>query len=366
MSYDSGLIKAVTPGIGNTLSSWDDVIKDNKETGIDPEYRWRARWVRLITALGTPLAAFERWRLARKVQATTLPKSPIFILGHWRSGTTFLHNLFAQDERMGYVTNLHGLFPNSFIANPIYKYFTRWIMPNRRPMDAVRLDVYSPQEEELALSNMGETSFYHAFHFPQNIRSIFHQYVMMEASPRKLQKWKRTYIRMLKKAAYFQDEKRMVLKNPPNTARIPMLLSLFPDAKFIHIYRNPANVFASTEKLYQKVLPVFQLQDFDEQQLRQDIIYIYKQMMTKYEKDKQLVPAGNLMEISYDEFVQQPIEGMQELYDFVELDAFDGVQPNLQTYLDGRGQYKQQPYQLPEELEAQLQKEWAPWWQRYS
>ncbi len=43
MSYDHALIKAVTPGIGNTLSSWNDVIKDNQKTGVDPQFRWRAR-----------------------------------------------------------------------------------------------------------------------------------------------------------------------------------------------------------------------------------------------------------------------------------------------------------------------------------
>ncbi len=188
----------------------------------------------------------------------------------------------------------------------------------------------------------------------------------MEARSKKIEKWKRRYLRLLKKAAYFQEGKRLVLKKTPNTARIPILLLLFPDAKFIHIYRNPANVYASTEKLYRKVLPVFQLQEFDERQLQQDIIYIYKHLMQKYEQDKALIPEENLLEISYDHFVQAPVEGMQTLYDFVGLDDFAAAAPQLQHYLAGRGQYQQQRYSLAPELEAQLQRDWAPWWQRYS
>jgi len=40
-------------------------------------------------------------------------------------------------------------------------------------------------------------------------------------------------------------EKRLLLKSPVHTARIKLLLKLFPDAQFVYIHRNPYDVFRS-------------------------------------------------------------------------------------------------------------------------
>ena len=45
-----------------------------------------------------------------------LENDPLFILGHWRSGTTFVHNIFAQDKHFGYTTTYQTVFPHYMMA----------------------------------------------------------------------------------------------------------------------------------------------------------------------------------------------------------------------------------------------------------
>jgi len=41
----------------------------------------------------------------------------------------------------------------------------------------------------------------------------------------------------------FKDTRRLVLKSPPHSCRIGVLLEMFPKARFIHIVRDPYLVF---------------------------------------------------------------------------------------------------------------------------
>src|SRR5260370_40110256 len=73
--------------------------------------------------------------------------------------------------------------------------------------------------------------------------------------PQALRRWKQTFLRFLQQIT-FRDPRRLILKSPPHSCRIKVLLQLFPEARFVHIVRNPYVVFPSTvhlwKALYQK------------------------------------------------------------------------------------------------------------------
>jgi hypothetical protein len=50
-----------------------------------------------------------------------------------------------------------------------------------------------------------------------------------------IEEWKEIYLYLLKKETLYRDGKRLVLKNPANTARVTLLLEMFPNARFVHI-----------------------------------------------------------------------------------------------------------------------------------
>jgi len=72
---------------------------------------------------------------------------PIFILGHWRNGTTHLHNLITRDLRFGYPNGYQVGFPHTFLSTetqavPAMSFF----LPRRRPMDNVEMTFGAPPE----------------------------------------------------------------------------------------------------------------------------------------------------------------------------------------------------------------------------
>ncbi|NJM24913.1 MAG: sulfotransferase [Bacteroidia bacterium] len=57
---------------------------------VDPRYWLKALFMTGNIAINAPLQAYEYWRYKKAIAATPVEK-PLFILGHHRSGTTFLH-----------------------------------------------------------------------------------------------------------------------------------------------------------------------------------------------------------------------------------------------------------------------------------
>jgi hypothetical protein len=133
-----------------------------------------------------------------------------------------------------------------------------------------------PQEEEMAMGNMSPYSLYHLWSFPQNSREYFDRYALFkDVTPDMVENWKDNYLEVLKTATYNMSGRRPVIKNPANTGRIPILLSLFPHAKFIFLHRNPYEVFLSTRNLYKKTLPHSQLQEISDEEIDANILSFY-------------------------------------------------------------------------------------------
>lgn len=325
----------------------------------EPSYRQKAFQIALLSLSGQPLSFVERLIFGNRIEQTEIVKPPIFILGHWRSGTTYLHRLMIQDRNCGYVSSLQVFLPQSFLLAAKFgkaKLYRAW--PKTRDMDNVSYSPDVPEEEEYALGNILPLSFYHCWYFPQNMRQIFDRSVLMELSPTELERWKKTFIQILKKATFVSGNKQLIVKNPANTARIKLLLSLFPNAKFIHIYRNPYDVFASTQNFYDKLLPKYSLQKIDRSKVTKSIFYMYRQTMEKYNAEKGSIPPNNLIEFRYEDFEKNELSYLKHFYEKFELPNFELASVNMQKYIDSQINYKKNDYALSEEIKQKIAHHW--------
>ena len=57
----------------------------------------------------------ETCLLGGRVSRQKIEHPPIFILGHWRSGTTLLHNLMTLDPQFTYPNLYHVIYPGHFL-----------------------------------------------------------------------------------------------------------------------------------------------------------------------------------------------------------------------------------------------------------
>ncbi|NJL15726.1 MAG: sulfotransferase [Microscillaceae bacterium] len=88
---------------------------------IAPRYYLNILLTGLIVLLATPFRWYEYWVYRGRLRRFKMIEPPLFVLGHWRSGTTFLHNVLCQDPRSGYLTTYQSLFPEIWPASGFSK-----------------------------------------------------------------------------------------------------------------------------------------------------------------------------------------------------------------------------------------------------
>src|SRR3712207_6546804 len=85
---------------GMTLGEWVRMLWKHR-FAVDPPYWPRAAFMTGAGVVNSALSWHENRTYGPKVAAVEI-KSPVFILGHWRSGTTHLHNLLCVDRQFAY------------------------------------------------------------------------------------------------------------------------------------------------------------------------------------------------------------------------------------------------------------------------
>lgn len=298
----------------------------------------------LINIINFPFRTYERLVINPRFKKQVISTDPIFIIGHWRSGTTHLHNLLTHDRQMGYLTTYQGVFPDTMfniIGKFIFKNFTRFLIPRTRKGDNVTLKTDNPQEEEFALGDKTRLSYYYFWMFPRNTLKYYDEALRTRnVAEKKLNRWKEEYRLLVKKSLKNTGRPIFLSKNPPSTSRIKTLLEIFPGARFIHIHRNPVEVFLSTNHFFNIMMPHLQLQTISEKQREAIILEVYSKMMHHYLEDKESIPHGNLVEISFDDLEQDPLGILEHVYGKLNLPGFKEALPAFKSYVQAMKSYK--------------------------
>ena len=337
------------PSLGSPLQNWLKLIFSNGFF-VKLKYYPRLYLTLIVSIIGIPFRIFEHRKFRKKIELSNIINPPIFILGHWRSGTTYLHNLLTQDPQFGYISMLEASFPKSFLITNFFKFFMKSFLPKKRPMDNMEMGLDFPQEEEMAIGNLIPFSFYNALYFPEKLMENYYKYICLDyVSKKVLEKWQKAYLYLLKKTTLTVKGKQLILKNPANTTRIGLLLKLFPDAKFIHIYRNPYVVFVSMKNFYKTTIRQFMLQEVSMSEIEKFILIIYKEMMEKYFREKKLIPKENLIEIKFEDLERDPIGNVERIYKHLKLKGFSRVRNRFEKYLLLLNNYKKNVYTFKKE-----------------
>ncbi|MEM7201179.1 MAG: sulfotransferase [Planctomycetota bacterium] len=352
LGYQIGLISFTRPA--NILRQARHLFE------IHPRFAARMLLVAATSLAGTPLRLWERVVHGRRIAGVRVP-DPVFIIGHWRSGTTHLHNLMSLNPEFGYVSNFQATVPDFSLVGPRWlKPILQRVVPQKRPMDNMTWPMDAPQEEEIPLAKMMPFSFYTQFLFPRQTLRLFRQYVLRRGAPSGLDReFERAYYRVLQIATLHSRGKRLMLKNPVNTARIPQILALFPNAKFVHIHRAPHEVFASTANLRGKLLPITTLQKLGDHDPTETILALYEDLMRRYLTDRERIPAGNLVEVRFDDLEREPIETVRQIHKALDLPGLTGTEPRLRDYCDAQRSYRKNRLALPVGVRQRVEARWA-------
>ena len=350
--------KFITPPLAG--SSFDNLLELFWENKIEDKYIIKALYISLISLLTTPFRTFDQLKNNFKVKQQTIKHSPIFIVGHWRSGTTYLHNLMIKNENLGYLSSFQSFFPELFLSSgKLLEFVLKPLWISKRPMDNMNYSPESPEEEEYALANLSNCSFYHGWFFPNNMLNYFNKYVLFEdLDEKEIKKYKEKYVEINKRLSLYYQQKQLIFKNPANTGRVKILLELFPNAKFIHIYRNPYIVYLSTKNLYDKVLPFYRFHSINEKELESNIFIIYRKMMENFFHSKILIPPQNLIEIKYEDLIGNEVLFIKKIHEKFNISNWEETKENIINYLKINSKYQKNKYVFNKELKKTIYKNW--------
>ena len=313
----------------------------------------------VVTFANTVLGWVQYARSGRRVAATPLPTAPVFVLGHWRTGTTLLHELLMLDGRFSTPTTHDCFLPchNLLSADFVKRYFA-FAMPKKRPMDNMAAGWDRPQEDEFALALLGQPSTYTDIAFPHSPPLDPGSLDLSGLTPAQLGRWQRSLARFVRTLAA-RDPRPVVLKSPPHTARIPEIRAVFPGAKFVHIRRDPVTLFASTVNLWAALSAKHGLQSAPPKaHFEAKVFREFRVIYTRYFATRGRVPAGHLCEVSYEELTGDMVGTMRRVYAELALGDFAAVEPAVAAYAAASAKYERNTWQVPAADRERIRANW--------
>ena len=297
---------------------------------------------------------------SRHVQNQPLEHDPVFILGHWRSGTTFVHNVFSCDKHFGYNTTYQTVFPHLMMwGQPFFKKNMSWLMPDKRPTDNMELAVDLPQEEEFALSNMMPYTYYNFWFLPKYQQEYADKYLLFDdITDAELKVFEEVFTKLIKISLWNTQGTQFLSKNPPHTGRVKELVKMFPNAKFIYLMRNPYTVFESTRSFFTNTIQPLKLQDVSNEQLEENVLSIYAKLYHKYESDKKFIPEGNLMEVKFEDFEADAMGMTENIYQSLSIPGFTEARTDIEKYVGGKKGYKKNKYKYDDRTIRLVEENW--------
>ena len=328
---------------------------------IKPSKIPQTAFIGLLSLVLAPFALIEGAVCAIPIAKTKMEKDPLFILGHWRSGTTYLQNLLSRDPQFGWASPLQtAMFSNCALLGWALKGGVQKGIKGSRPMDNVQYDMSLPMEETFAIGNFTPYTLDHLLAFP----IVWEKYLdcaFVDNLPDKDRKaFKRAYQYAMKKITMLWKGKQLVLKSPDNTARIGCLMEMYPDAKFVNIYRDPYDTVRSTVNMILSQIELCHLTplpDTDIRALLEDMVVertfdMYKDLIARESAFK----PGHYISIKYEDFVQEPERYLKEIYETLELSGYEEALPRFRAFIAGQKNYQTNKKSMSPRLREKINK----------
>lgn len=351
----------------NTMvgADWKTFKSITKDRYVDPEMRTKLFLTKCICRLLSLLAPLQEKKYQKKLYKEPLQHDPIFILGHWRSGTTFVHNIFAQDPRFGYTTTYQTVFPHYMMSMQwLVKPCMKLVMPSSRPTDKMELHPDLPQEEEFALLNTSPVSYYNFWFFPQNMKEYCDRFLTMKkAKEEEIADFKDKFMKVVKISMWNSrrgvKDAQYLSKNPPHTGKVKTLVEMFPNAKFIYLIRDPYTVFESSRSFFTQTIVPLQFNTIPVEEMEQNILYGYKELYDAYQEQKKYIPEGNLFEVKFEEFETNALEITQRIYYQLNISGWEEARPAIEAYINKKKDHKKNQYAYEERTIRMVNEAWG-------
>ncbi|MCB1317717.1 MAG: sulfotransferase, partial [Leptospiraceae bacterium] len=285
---------------------------------VAPRYIPRLIFLFLHSLLQSGAVRMERRVVRKHIQNAALRFPPIFILGHWRSGTTHLHYLLACDPRFQTINTYQTLFPYTFyLTEAIVPRLLAPLLPGKRFQDNLPAGFDRPDEDEIALGLLCGYSPYLGWPFPE-AEQYFRRFLSFQnAEAQEREAWMQSFLYLARKLSWQTPERRLVFKSPAHTARIAWLLRIWPDARFIHIKRDPYAVYRSSLHFYnvwRRHFAFLQKPIVSESAMNERVLSVYDELYARFADERSMIPERNFCELRFEDLERAPMAQLERIY----------------------------------------------------
>ena len=315
---------------------------------------WRVSLLMGISGLLVePLAWIQSWLFARRLHKAELPDDPIVVIGHWRSGTTYLHQLLACDPSLATARNCLTMAPQvALLLKPLLRSALKRWMTRQRPIDAVPWGPDDPQEDELGLARLTMDTNMAGMAFPQAYTWFFRRNVLGLSRG-----FERQWL-LFTKLTWLHDgqgKTGLLIKNSAHSARVELVLRHFPKARFVVLCRDPQASIRSLVQVKQRLGGLVGLQPVPDAVTQvEETVAAHRQLLQAFEASRHRIPQGQLIELPYDALVSQPLAAVKRIYDELGLSSWFVAEAPIQARIAQARSYIADPVTLPVEAQQRL------------
>jgi Sulfotransferase family len=314
------------------------------EAGLHPLGRFLMR-AHLRELLETRLRLVQAWSEETGALENAQIQRPVFITGMPRSGSTFLHELLAEDAENRVPRVWEVMFPipgrnraRSKADPRVHKaeaflWFFRRLAPRANsvypirawtPHECVAIHSYTLLSEEFAM--ICRIPAYEAF--------------LREANFVPAYAWQKRFLQYLQLSC---PTRQWILKSPDHVHSLEHLLKVFPDAVVIQTHRNPLDVLRSSIKVTQMLEGVFAPAD-DHTQIRTREVRSLAEHMESITSFREAHPDldERFVDVKYHELVSDPLTVVRQIYQRLDKQLTERAIDRMQLFASKRSLYKGQ------------------------
>lgn len=258
-------------------------------------------------------------------------RRPVFVMGHPRSGTTFLQKRLYEVGNIAMFTTWEMVFPSIImrrVMQPWIRLFTKTVgdqIVSDAKGHGIRLE--GVEEDEgiflhrmdgelmIALSPwllIDESTAGWALTLGWNDRSGDRKSV-------------RFFHECLRRQVFYTGKQQVLAKFNPSVFRIKTLLAEFPDARFVYLVRSPRDTVRSWMNLQRRMV-VPPLSESERHDFYRNKYQWGLELYRYFESVKEGIPQEQLLVIPFPQLQHHPADTMKKFFEFSGLQAEEKLQ----------------------------------------
>ncbi len=297
--------------------------------------------------------------------------SPVFIIGLPRSGTTLLHALMARDVR-------HRWMPAWEAGNPLPRPGCVDRDSDPRLLDAIKY------EEGLRKANPEYLKMHHVSHDePEECNKILESSFVSGSwwwltgakgylrwlADKSYEEVYGLHLRYLKVMDAMHSAPRWLLKCPAHMAEIQVIKKVYPDAKFVHIHRDPMKSLASGASLTSAIRKTY-VDKINLSVVGAEVANVNASVIEKYLFQRDNIADSDIVDVYFHELISNPNALVNKIYNHFGFEFDREMGTRIDKYLidNPRNKHGSHKYSLSQFalLEGQEREKYQQYMERFN